>query len=102
MKNYEVFEKIIQPSNDSPTGFIYKRSGKIAGNKASIKGYEYWVINTRYKNKPYCWSIPRLLFELATGIELPTSVTIGFHDNNHNNLSLSNLYISPRRKSLVI
>ncbi|EHX9244006.1 hypothetical protein K3712_000536 [Escherichia coli] len=91
MKNRDVFESLIAYNKDSPTGFVWKQSGKVAGTK-----HNSIVVNIRNGKsfKSYSWSLPRLLFEILNGFEPPRNMFVIFLDGNRDNHSRANLVLS--------
>lgn len=85
----QILDSVLFLSSDSPSGLLWKKSGKVAG---TIDSDSYWVV--RYQGKGY--KAHRVVYGLFFG-EFPCSCLIDHKDRNRQNNIPSNLrLVSPK------
>lgn len=96
MKNEILFNQTFMYDETSPTGLRYRKNKNPAGKKVTNPdGYEHYTVTLKRNNKYYCWSLPRVLFEIYHDVSLSPTLCIKFLDGDRDNLKISNLSVIP-------
>lgn len=92
MKNNEQWQAKAQLDLKSPTCLSNKRTGKPLGSKIWMKNGTYqWIFLYDTGKKCLKWSVPRTVYELHHGVEVPRHARIIHLDGNKDNMNPHNL-----------